>query len=230
MTTTDTPVLFLSGAGLPAWIWDDLRADLTQASDTAVARYPRGPGACLADYADVAAAQAPWPTFAVVAHSIGGVVATELLARHSGRVAGVLGVAAFIPPPGRSFVHTTPFPNRLILPAVLRLAGTRPPAKAIRSGLAAGLPMPTVDRIVADFDPEPVRLYHDATSPRQLPAVTAYLHTSEDKEITAATQRRSAEALHAAWTQEIPTGHLPMLQDPTRTNQAIRRLLAAIDH
>ncbi|MEW2444511.1 alpha/beta fold hydrolase [Micromonospora marina] len=222
------PVLFLSGAGLPAWIWDDVRADLPAGTNTAVARYPRETHASLGEYADAVAAQVPWSSFAVVAHSIGGVVATELMARHPGRVAGILGVSALIPQPGHSFVRSMPFPARLFLGAMLRFGGTRPPAKAIRTGLAGGLPPAVADRIVADFDPESVRLYRDPAPARQLPAARAYLFTRNDKEFTAAIQRQSAETLEATTTEELPTGHLPMIEDPAAVSHAVQKLLATI--
>lgn len=221
-------VLLLSGAGLPTWIWDDVRAALPDDVETAVAGRPHSIHASLADYADVAAAETTWPTFAIVAHSSGGVVAAELLARHSARVTGVLGVSAVVPHPGRSFVGTLQLPARLLLSVVIRVVGTRPPAKVIRAGLASGLPVATADRIVADFQPESVRLYRDATSIRDLPEHRAYLHTTEDKEISTAIQRGSAEALRATWTEELSTGHLPMLQDPLSVSQAIERFLGQI--
>jgi pimeloyl-ACP methyl ester carboxylesterase len=223
------PVLFLGGAGLPGWIWDEVRADLPATTDSVVVRYPRGGDASLADYACAALEQAPWPSFAVVAHSVGGVVATELLARQSGRVAAILGVSAAVPRPGHSFVGAMPLPARWVLGAVLRTVGTRPPAKLIRTGLAGGLPDATADRIVADFDPESVRLYRDRTTARDLPAVRAYLHTTQDQEFTPEMQRGFAEALQVDWTEEVPTGHLPMLQDPAAVGHAVRRLLAALD-
>ena len=226
---TSSPVLCLSGAGLPTWVWDDVRAALPDSVETVVAGRPRSAHASLADYADAAAAEATWPTFAIVAHSSGGVVAAELLARHPARVTGILGVSAVVPNPGRSFVGTMRLPARLMLSIMLRLVGTRPPAKIIRAGLASGLSDATADRIVADFDPESVRLYRDATSVRDLPEIRAYVHTTEDNELPAAVQRGSAEALRATWTEELWTGHLPMLQDPLAVSQAVERLLAQID-
>jgi pimeloyl-ACP methyl ester carboxylesterase len=222
------PVLFLSGAGLPTWIWDDVRAALPASVETAVAGRPPGPHASLAEYADAAAAGAPWPTFAVVAHSSGGVVAVELLARHPDRVTGIIGITAVVPVPGRSFVGTMPLPSRLVLSVVMRLVGTRPPTKVIRAGLAGGLSAATADRIVADFEPESVRLYRDATSVRDLPEIRGYVHTRKDKELAMAVQRRSAEALRATWTHELATGHLPMLQDPLAVSRAVTTLLAQI--
>ena len=223
-----TPILFLSGAGLPAWIWDDVRAHMPEHPDTVVGRYPRAGHASLADYADAVAAQISAPTFAVVAHSVGGVVATSLLSRHPGRVTAILGVAAVVPRPGRSFVSSMPFPTRLVLGAVLKVAGTKPPAKAIRA-LAHGLPDNVADRIVADFDPESIGLYRDPTPARDLPAARAYIRGTADNEISPAVQQASADALQATWTEELPTGHLPMLQEPARVGQSLRRLLAAID-
>ena len=227
-----TPVLFLGGAGLPAWIWDDVRTGLPERTASAVARYPRahgsGAAASLADYADAAAAQAPWPTFAVVAHSIGGVVATSLLSRHPGRVTGVLGIAAVFPRPGRSFVGTMPLPARLVLGAAMRVAGTRPPTKVIRA-MAAGLSDAVADRLDADFDPEPISLYRDPSPTRDLPAARAYLSGSEDKELSLALQRASAGTLQATWIEESSTGHLPMLQAPAEVSRAVLKLLTAID-
>lgn len=225
--TTAAPVLFLSGAGLPPWIWDGVRERLPAHPDTAVARSPRDAAASLADHADAAAAQMSSPTFAVVAHSVGGVVATSLLSRHPGRVTAVLGVAAVVPRPGRSFVSSMPWPTRLVLRTVLRVAGTRPPSKAVRA-LARGLPETVADRLVTDFDPEPVRLFLDPTPTRDLPAVRAYLRGSEDREISAAVLQASAATLQATWTEELRTGHLPMLQDPAAVSRAVQRLLAEV--
>ena len=85
-----------------------------------------------------------------------------------------------------------------------------------------------MDRVVAEFDPESVHLYRDATSARLLPAVTAYLHTRHDRELGAATQQRSAQVLEAAWTEELATGHLAMAEDPAGVARAVRRLLAPV--
>jgi pimeloyl-ACP methyl ester carboxylesterase len=221
--------LFISGAGLPTWIWDGVRTALPHDVDTAVARRPHGTHASLADYADAAAAAGPWPTFAVVAHSSGGVVASELMSRHPGRVTGILGISAVVPRAGRSFIDTMPFPSRFVLSTVLRLLGTKPPARVIRTRLASGLPDATAKRIVTDFDPESLRLYRDPTSPRDLPETRGYLATTQDNEVTAPIQRTSADALQAMWCDKLATGHLPMLQDPVQVSQAVRRLLATID-
>lgn len=222
------PVLLLSGAGLPAWIWDDVRPH-----GAVVAAYPRG-RASLADHADAVAAQAPVERFVVVAHSIGGVVAAELLARHPTRVAGVLGLCALVPPPGRSFVSAQPFPARVLLPAVLRVAGTRPPTSAVRRGVAAGLPTATADRLLADFVPESRRLYLDQVTDDRAPgraasAARGYLRTTSDPEVGEALQTRSASCLAADWIEDVATGHLPQLEQPEAVVRALGRLLSQVE-
>jgi pimeloyl-ACP methyl ester carboxylesterase len=227
MEPVTTPLLFLGGAGLPAWIWDDVRAALPPGTQSAVAAYPRDRTASLADYAEAVVEEAPWPASTVVAHSIGGVVAAEVLSRHPERVSGLLGVAAVVPAAGRSFLRSLPFPMGLVLGAVLRVAGTRPPEKAIRTGLAAGLPPGTADRVVADFSPESARLYRDATGPRVVPGRRGYVHTSADRELSPAVQQASADRLDATWTSSLPTGHLPMLEAPAALAGAIQGFLTS---
>lgn len=222
-----SPVLFLSGAGLPTWIWDDVRSALPDDIETAVARRPHGADATLAEYADAAAAEANWPSFVLVAHSSGGVVAAELLARHPNRVTGILGLCAVFPLRGHSLMDTMPLPARLILNVALQLVGTRPPEKVIR-GLCGELPEDAADRIVADFEPESVRLYRDTTSTRELPSTRAYVRTTEDKQLSTAAQLKSAQTLGATWTEELSTGHLPMLQDPVGVASAVKRFLTHI--
>ncbi|WP_051637423.1 alpha/beta fold hydrolase [Rhodococcus sp. UNC363MFTsu5.1] len=221
---TSTPIVFLSGAGLPAWIWDEVRASLPV--DSVVASYPKHPDATLRDYAEAALAQAPDGEFTVVAHSIGGVVASEIAAVAPERVAGLLGVAASVPAAGRSFLGALPAPQRHIVGLIMRVAGTRPPEKAIRSGLCAGLGEDDVARIVADFAPESQRLYRDRVSARTLPTRIGYVVTTADKEFPAALQGRYADELGTPWRREMATGHLPMLQDPATMGQILKEFAA----
>jgi pimeloyl-ACP methyl ester carboxylesterase len=225
MTTEPlTPILFLSGAGLPAWIWDEVRASLPV--DSVVAGYPKLSGASLRDYAEAVLGQAPDGEFSIVAHSIGGVVASEIVAVAPDRVAGLLGVAASVPAAGRSFLGALPAPQRLIVGLIMRVAGTRPPAKVIKSGLCAGIGESDVARIVADFEPESQRLYRDAVSARTLPARSGYVVTTADKEFPAALQGRYADELGSGWRREMATGHLPMLEDPASLSQILKEFAA----
>lgn len=214
-----TPILLLSGAGLPTWIWDDVRAALPAESRVA----PRPPGApSLADHARCALAEAAgWDRFVVVAHSAGGVVAAELLATAPDRVAGVVAVAAIVPPPGRSFLGALPLPQRLLVSALMRVLGTRPPAKQIRDDLAAGVDAGLAQRLVDDFEPESQAYYRDRVGDYAAPRAATYVLTGRDS-LAAALQEEYAARLGAD-LERIDTGHLPMLEQP----RALAGLIAA---
>ncbi|MEU1430857.1 alpha/beta hydrolase [Nocardia sp. NPDC005746] len=207
-----TPILFLSGAGLPAWIWDDVRNSLHV--ESVVATYPRRADATLRDYADAVLEQTPGRVFTIVAHSIGGVVASEIAAIAPERLDGILGVAASMPGIGKSFLGAMPTPQKLVMGLIMRFAGTKPPENAIRSGVCAGLGEADTSRIVSQFEPESQHLYRDGVSARTFPARRGYVVTSSDRVIPAADQRRHATELGAEFRSELSTGHLPMLQDP----------------
>lgn len=213
MSSSRDPILFLSGAGLPGWIWDDVRRGLGEGWETRVAARPENGQARLRDYAQAAIDSAPAGRFAIVAHSAGGVIGSEVARLAPGRVSAFLAISAVIPRPGESFISALPAPNRWVLSAVMRLAGTRPPASAIRRGLAHGLDERVADRIIADFTPESPGLYRDRTAHREWSGWRGYLRTSGDREVPIALQRRSAQRLGAAWQDELNAGHLPMLED-----------------
>lgn len=213
------PLLFLSGAGLPAWVWDDVRRHLPV--DSRVADRPRG-RAGLADCAEAArAAAADWPAYGVVAHSIGAVIAAALVAQDADRVHAVIGVCGIVPRPNASFVASLPRPRRWMMGAVVRVVGTKPPDSMIRSGQCNGLDDATADRIVADFTPESRRLYLDPAPARRWPTEVSYVATTSDAEFPLDLQQGYAAELGATPTT-LPTGHLPMLQDPDALASLIR--------
>ncbi len=226
MTDSHHPILFLSGAGLSPWIWEGVRSEVN--TDSAVAPRPAGhPDATLAAYVEAAIEAAPSGRFAIVAHSSGGVVGAEVARLVPDRVAAFLGISAVIPSAGGSFVSAMPAPKRWILPTAMRLAGTRPPDKAMRRGLCAGLSEDVVKRVVAEFTPESLNLYQDDTGHHVWSGRRGFLVTSHDKELAPGLQRRFAQRLGAQWSEDIATGHLPMLHDPAATATAIRDFLTA---
>ncbi|MBL1080044.1 alpha/beta hydrolase [Nocardia sp. 2] len=220
------PVLFLSGAGLPAWIWDRTRSALP--IETTVATYPKRADATLRDITAEVLAQAPSGAFTIVAHSIGGVVASQIAATAPERVAGLLGIAASFPAARTSFLAASPAPQRVLLGLIMRIAGTRPPEKAIRSVLCAGLGQDDTARIIADFVPESAHLYRDAVPPRTFPERRGYVVTTADRQLSAAQQHQHANELGPGLRRGLPTGHLPMLQDPASLAEIIHEF-ATID-
>lgn len=223
MNTSAPSILFLSGAGLPAWIWDDVRGELS-GQRTTVAPRPEAGAAGLQAYAEAALSSVETERFTIVAHSAGGVVASEICRLAPERVDGLLAVSAIIPQPGGSFLSAMPVPNRWILGLVLRFAGTRPPEASIRQSLAHGLAEPVVDRLVADFTPEPLSFYRDRTGGAAWPARREYLSTSADRELPVKLQQQFADRLGTSGTSELATGHLPMLEDPAAVARAVSQL------
>ena len=143
MAESPVGVLFLSGAGLPPWMWDDVRARIND-RPTYVGPRPPGAEASLATMRRRRSSATGTERFVIVAHSAGGMVAAKILELQPERVAGLLGVSCVVPGPGASFIGSMPFPNRVILGLVMRVLGTRPPEKALRAQ-AAGLPEPVVE-------------------------------------------------------------------------------------
>lgn len=221
MTNAATPLLFISGAGLPAWIWDEVRAALPDVPSHVAGR-ARSPKATLAEHAAVALAEAPWPEFLVVAHSIGGVIACQMSGIAPDRIRGVLGVAAIVPKVGSSFLGALPFPNKLVMAAIIALVGTKPPDRLLRSGVAEGLSEAVADRLVADFVPESKALYRNRLGGRRLPAQIGYLYTENDTDFPKALQSKYASELGAGWTRSMPTGHQPMLEQPAACAAVIK--------
>lgn len=182
MSTHRDPILFISGAGLGPWVWEEVR-DLLDVGTRVASRPSEGTSATLAQYAEAAIQSAPHGQFTVVAHSVGGMVAAEVARLAPDRVSGVLAVTATIAGLGQSFTSARPIPQRWLLATAMRVAGTRPPEKVIRRGLGEGLADGAVQRIVAEFVTESRRLYTDPTSASSWPGRRGYIVTTRDREI-----------------------------------------------
>ncbi|ALJ20472.1 alpha/beta fold hydrolase [Microbacterium sp. No. 7] len=227
MGTSRHAILFLSGAGLPAWIWDGVRERLDGAHETSVAARPAGGSAGLREYAAAAIDSVRAERFAIVAHSAGGVVGAEVSRLAPARVVGLLAVSAVVPKPGGSFLTALPAPNRWVLGAAMRMAGTRPPESAIRRTLAHGLDERTVDRLVAGFAPESPGFHRDRIGGRPSYGRRGYVLTTRDRELSPSWQRRFAARLGASCRHELPTGHLPMLEVPDALAEVVSSFLAS---
>lgn len=220
-------LLLLSGAGLPTWVWDRTREGLPVPS--AVAPRPTSSSADVTAHARVALAAAPDGPLVVVAHSAGGVVAAELGGLAPERVRGVLCVAAVVPGPRDSYVSSLPLPNRLLLPVLLRVAGTRPPERALRTSLAAGVDEATARRLVEELEPESRSYFTSRVGTAIQSPVLGYVTTADDRELPLAWQHRYLRRLEAGFTRHLPGGHLPMLEHPDALRRAVVDFLEEVD-
>lgn len=124
------PLLFIGGAGLPAWIWDGVRDAL--GGGTVV---PPGQGDDLRSAAVAAFELAPEGRFGIVAHGASGAIAAEMARLDPGSVAAVVGVAAVVPRSGRSYLDTVPFPARVSAKRAVKGRGVHPPLVRVVQGL-----------------------------------------------------------------------------------------------
>src|SRR5690606_11877659 len=89
----------------------------------------------------------------------GACVGLSDLNRFSHELKGFVALGAVIPKNGNSFVSSLPFPQRLVLPIILKLIGTKPPRKSIENELCNDLTGEQSLKIVHEFTPEIRALY-----------------------------------------------------------------------
>ncbi|PJN57415.1 hypothetical protein PAEVO_41490 [Paenibacillus sp. GM2FR] len=221
--------VFIYGAGLNGGIWDFVVEGLSH--PCLKVEYPlrdrnviSGHHLGLEDYVNHMTEQVrAWGTnkFVIVAHSLGGVLAMDLASRLGDRVAGFVAIGAAIPKRGGSFVSALPFPQRVIMPIILRTAGTKPPEFAIRTGLCSDLPEEQASRIVAEFVPESRKVYTDRVQASIPDVPKLYVKLTQDKEFGLSVQESMIANLIADGVESLSTGHLPMLSDP----RGVQRIL-----
>lgn len=232
--STDIGVVLIHGAGLRSWIWDDVKLDLpTLAIDLPHRGEPKETRANLSldDYAfDVLDKIRAWHTgkVLIVAHSLGGVIGLEAAYKLGDQLAGFVGVCAAIPETSKSFVSTLPIPQKFIMPLMLRLAGTQPPASAITAGLCNDVDPELTQKIIADFSAESRAVFTEPVGYSQLTVPTMYIRTTNDKEYPAALQTAMARRLPNVEIHDIASGHLPMLSQPAQLSKQLSAFTARV--
>lgn len=152
--------------------------------------------------------------FVIVAHSLGGVLALKLASELNDRLAGFIAVGAVIPKNGGSFLSVMPFPQKIIMPAILRTIGTKPPESAIRTGLCNDLTPDQAAEIARGFTPEAVRVYTDRIHVSVPDVPKLYVKLTQDKELSPSLQEQMISNLSPQSVRSLETGHLPMIKDP----------------
>lgn len=214
--------VFVHGAGLESRIWSRvaegcerpfLLADFPLRERSVDARSRLS----LEDYATHIKRQVDeWGSrkFVIVAHSLGGVVALRLASELSDRLAGFVAVGAAIPKNGGSFLSALPFPKRILMSAIMRTLGTKPPETAIRAGLCNDLSPTQANEIVRGFIPEAVRVYADRVNVSVPDVPKLYVKLTKDKELRPSLQNQMIANFSPQSVRTLETGHLPMISDP----------------
>lgn len=163
--------------------------------------------------------------FAIIAHSIGGCLGLMLNDHFKERVNGFIGISAIIPKNGKSFANCFPMPQKIILPVVLKLFGTKPPAKSIENELCNDLEISKTNEIVKRFSPESMKLYTTKINYKSSPKTSLFIKLLNDKSITQDMQNKMIENLNCEEVVELNSGHLPMISKPKELTEIINNFM-----
>jgi pimeloyl-ACP methyl ester carboxylesterase len=234
--------VLVHGAFHGAWCWEPLVAELSGTYGHAVSTFDL-PGAgddptpvaevTLDAYAQRicdALAEEPEPVV-LVAHSMGGVAATQAAARCPERIARLVYVAAFLPGDGQSLVDLTKLPEGAgdMVQENMVVEGEPPvatmPAEAAREAFYGECSPGDAARALEQIRPQalapfvtPVDLGEDGVRvPR------AYVVATEDRAIPTALQRRFVADNPDVEAVEIESDHSPFLSATSELAQALDR-------
>jgi pimeloyl-ACP methyl ester carboxylesterase len=222
-------MVFIHGAGLGAFIWDDLKATLNVPSlFTDFPNRNKGNKANVKlDFDDYVRKiisgiyHFKKEKMIIVAHSIGGVVGLKVADHFRSRIVGFVAIGAAIPESGKSFISCLPFPQKIIMPLILKVAGTKPPESEIVKTLCNDLNADQTRKITENFTPEPVSLYTRKVKYRLPEAERMYVQLNNDTGFPPAMQEKMAKNLEAGETVSLETGHLPMMSKPVKLGKLL---------
>ncbi|WP_159887767.1 alpha/beta fold hydrolase [Paenibacillus puerhi] len=228
--------VFLNGAGLEGQIWNKVVEEfdhpcLLVEFPSRNSSFNSRRGLSLEDYVTHMKRQVDeWGIhkIIIVAHSLGGILALKLASGLTDRLAGIVAVGAAIPKNGGSFLSTLPLPQRLIMPVILRILGTKPPESALRTGLCNDLSPDQATKIVNDFIPEAVRVYTDRINVSVPDVPKLYVKLTNDKQLSLSLQDKMISNFSPQSVQSLETGHLPMISNPEGLRSILENFLSIV--
>ncbi len=149
-----------------------------------------------------------------VVHSIGGCVGLKVADIFKDKLAGFVGISAAIPKNGNSFISCLPFPKNIIVPLMMKFAGTRPSRKIIEEQLCNDLTPEQRKMVVTTFTPESMALYIEKCEARIPETNRMYIKLTDDKTLSPAMQEKMIQNLKPQQIATIQSGHLAMLSHP----------------
>lgn len=214
--------ILLHGAGLGSFIWDEVKSGLHLPAFSV--DFPnRNQGGRVnrqlhfEDYVkQIIQEIEKWEIekLIIVAHSIGGCVGLKVAEYFESRIAGFVGIGAAIPVNGNSFISCLPYHQRILVPLLLKIVGTKPPKKVIERGLCNDLEDEQTALVVHQFTPESRFLYTEKCKAGIPDTNRFYIRLSLDKEFPLSVQDKMAKNLNAQKVTTLQSGHLSMLSRP----------------
>jgi pimeloyl-ACP methyl ester carboxylesterase len=227
---SDIGIVLIHGAGLGSWIWSDTVKYL-QTESLAVNfpdrdRYAVNSSCSFDNYCEHLSEQiSVWDKGRVIlaAHSIGGVLALKLADQLGDRVAGFIGIGSAISKNGGSFLSTLTLTKRLLLPVILRIAGTKPPNSAIIGSLCNDLSDEQAETVAEKFVAESIQLYFGKCNAPVPDTQKLYIRCSKDLEFPQSLQDKMIKNLNTRQISTLESGHLPMLSCPKELAEILDR-------
>lgn len=223
--------VFVHGGMQGSWCWERVLPALQ--GDAVAVDLPGRPSAAprpatLDGWADTVIA-ASGSRSLIVAHSLGGLTALVAATRAPERIAGIVFIAAVIPPPGHCYWDLLSKPHNA-LRRMLRI-GEREVTMGRLAGrlqLCNGLSRVDCDRIVSRLVPEPGAVLGTPVN-YELPAGLGltYVHTDRDRMLRPGRQRRYADTLPRRTRRlRLDCGHSASYARPADLARIVDQLLA----
>ncbi|KPQ11287.1 MAG: putative hydrolases or acyltransferases (alpha/beta hydrolase superfamily) [Algoriphagus marincola HL-49] len=232
--SADKNVVFLHGAGLSSYIWEDFSQQYFPGSICAPFPLRESNQAfkrkiTLEDYCqsvgDTILKHSPDRKVVLICHSISAIVGLRITKSLRGKIKGIIGVGASVPHSSRHFFSTLPASQRFLMPWIIRLTGTKPPAKIIRNSLCIGLDASIADKIVNAYSDESYHLYASKIQYDLAGIYRGYVKLLSDKAYPLSAQELSISNFQPHSVKELSSGHLPMLSHPNELATILESML-----
>lgn len=226
-------IIFIHGAGLGKFIWNEIEPYLNYSS--LMIEFPNRNANDKAnsklnfeDYVDKAISDTEKfgkEKLIIVTHSIGGLIGLRIAEHFKDKIIGFVGIGSAIPKNGNSFVSCLPFPQKLIVPLIMKIAGTKPPKSAIENGLCNDLSLSQTEKVIENFTAESKNIYTEKSKSNIPDTKKLYLELTNDKEFSLSVQKKMAENLNCENIITLESGHLPMLSVPEKLSEILNKFI-----